>query len=305
MQVAETLNTTCSHVSGGINPSETAVSIARAGDLNAAADFARQQPDAAQLLGDAFGQHNLCMLHALQERVPAAFGDAGAAVAADSGAARDPAVVNLADYGIQSIRDHEATPAEALGATVPADKKGKPLGSSGVTIGYGFDLGSETPESIQAYADNGTITQEFADRIRPYARWTGTDAQDYLARHPLEFTDDDRSQINALSDTVYTEHIEGIDLNYYDATEAATGQGRHLADLPRDARTVIVDVGVQYGPTGIMTRTPDFWGQITAGRWSDAADNLHDFGDGYQMRRRDNEAMLRRAMQNGLQDGQF
>lgn len=288
----------------GDNMLDSAVRIARDGDLDTATAFAQQHPESAHLLGDAFASHNLGLLHALQDRVRTAFAgphDLDAAAPTNGQSTADAGRVNLADYDIQSIRDHEATPQEILQATIPTDRSGHVLGQSGVTIGYGFDVGQRAAAEIQGHVQDGTITQEFADRILPYAGRTGNTAQQRLAEIPIEFTQADRSQLELLSDTAYQNTIERIDRQYYRDTETATGQGRHLSDLPRAVRTAIADVGIQYGHD-LPTRTPNFWNQITHGHWSEAADNLNDFGDEYTTRRHDNEALFREAMNNGLED---
>lgn len=122
------------------------------------------------------------------------------------------------NFDLEFIRDHEATASEALKATIPEDEDGNPLGTSGMTIGYGVDLGAYSDDLLQSRVDSDGITQDFADKISPYIGKKGNDAQEYLGKHALSFKESERSQLNALSDIRYAHILNGLDVDYYNAT---------------------------------------------------------------------------------------
>jgi hypothetical protein len=68
--------------------------------------------------------------------------------------------------------------------------------------------------------------------------------------------------------------------------------------LPYEAQTVIIDVSHQYGP-GLSNATPNFWNQVTSGAWTDAYNNLRNFGDDYTTRRNDEADLLKQAIDSG------
>ncbi len=208
------------------------------------------------------------------------------------------------NFDLEFIRDHEATASEALKAKIPEDEDGNPLGTSGVTIGYGVDLGQMSEDELQGLVGSGSINQDFADKISPYTVRKGSKAQDYLKAHPLVFKESDRAQLNALSDIRYAHILYKVNINYYNATCETDARPHFMNELPRDAKTAIADVAIQYGGN-LDDATPHFWTQITHNQWSEAAANLHDFHDDFRTRRHADEARLRRAISDGLKDGEY
>src|SRR5699024_1159245 len=199
----------------------------------------------------------------------------------------------------------EATSAEVLKAKVPTDDDGNPLGDSGITVGYGVDLGHYDADRLQALADSGSLKQSFVDTITPYVGHRGDDAQDYLKHHPLSFTESDRSQLDALSDIRYANILYERSVDYYNAVVAETQSQPHfLTELPKAAATAIADVAVQYRPP-LAESVPNFWSQVVHAQWHAAAANLDDFGDAFTTRRHDDEAKLREAISAGLRDGEY
>lgn len=208
------------------------------------------------------------------------------------------------NFDLEFIRDHEATASEALKATIPEDEDGNPLGTSGMTIGYGVDLGAYSDDLLQSRVDSDGITQDFADKISPYIGKKGNDAQEYLGKHALSFKESERSQLNALSDIRYAHILNGLDVDYYNATCKTDTRPHFMTEIPKEAKTAIADVAIQYGGD-LSSSTPSFWSQVTHNKWSEAAANLHDFGDDFTRRRHDDETELRKAISNGLKDGGY
>ncbi|MBK4668428.1 hypothetical protein JJQ10_15500, partial [Enterobacter hormaechei] len=56
-------------------------------------------------------------------------------------------------------------------------------------------------------------------------------------------------------------------------------------------RTAIVSVSYQYGQN-LAAATPEFWKQVTSGRWADAVKNLNNFKDNFPTRRQSEAALI-------------
>ena len=98
----------------------------------------------------------------------------------------------------------------------------------------------------------------------------------FLANHPLHLTEE---EAYALDRAVAQDSFGDVAVLYdADATEGS------FLELPLEARTVIGDMAYQYGPN-LEQRLPDFWGDVTQGRWDEATQSLRDFDDRYPARR--------------------
>ena len=170
---------------------------------------------------------------------------------------------------------------------VPLDENHRPDGNSGVTIAAGFDLGRRTAADLQRLGLSGDLVTS----LTPYLGLRGQAAQDYLAAHPLNITARQQQTIDA---PTFTSTYNTVANNY----NAAQTNGTRFQDLPRGAQTAIVSVAHQYG-TNLAAATPNFWNQITGGRWQDAPDNLMNFGDAYRTRRRLEGGLMRDAIDAG------
>jgi hypothetical protein len=158
---------------------------------------------------------------------------------------------------------------------------------SGVTVGMGVDIGQRSVADIQAL----DIPEALKQKLMPYAGLIGQDAVNFLANYPLYLTEDEAYAL----DQAVAQDIFGKVAALYDAD--ATGDS--FLELPPEARTVIADVAYQYGPN-LEQRLPDFWGDVTQGRWDEATQTLRDFDDRYPARRNAEADLLDQAM--GLED---
>ncbi|MCA1718229.1 MAG: pesticin C-terminus-like muramidase, partial [Actinobacteria bacterium] len=140
--------------------------------------------------------------------------------------------------------------------------------SSGTTVGTGVDVGQRSVADIQALDIPETLKQ----KLIPYAGLKGQDAVNFLASHPLRLTEEEAYVL----DQAVAREIFGDVATLYDAD--ATGDS--FLELPLEARTAIGDVAYQYGPN-LEQRLPNFWDDVTEGRWDEATQTLRDFGDRY------------------------
>jgi len=157
---------------------------------------------------------------------------------------------------------------------------------SGTTVGTGVDVGQRSVADIQPL----DIPEVLKQKLIPYAGLTGQDAVNFLANRPLRLT---AEEAYALDQAVARE-IFGDVATLYDAD--ATGDS--FLELPLEARTAIGDVAYQYGPN-LEQRLPDFWGDVTQGRWDEATQTLRDFGDRYPDRRNEEADLLAQAIERG------
>jgi hypothetical protein len=157
---------------------------------------------------------------------------------------------------------------------------------SGVTVGTGVDIGQRSAADIQALDIPETLKQ----KLIPYAGLTQQDAANFLANRPLRLTEEEAYAL----DRAVAQDIFGDVATLYDA--ASTGDS--FLELPLEARTAIGDLAYQYGPD-LAQDLPNFWGDVTQGRWDEATQTLRNFGDRYPARRNEEAALLEQAIARG------
>jgi Bacterial toxin homologue of phage lysozyme, C-term/LysM domain len=134
------------------------------------------------------------------------------------------------------------------------------------------------------------IPETLKQKLIPYAGLKGQDAVNFLANRPLRLTDQEAYAL----DTAVAREIFGDVAALYDA-DATEGS---FLELPLEARTAIGDVAYQYGPN-LEQRLPNFWGDVTQGRWDEATQTLRDFCDRYPDRRNEEADLLEQALARG------
>lgn len=157
---------------------------------------------------------------------------------------------------------------------------------SGTTVGTGVDVGQRSVAEIQAL----DIPETLKEKLIPYAGLKGLDAVNFLANRPLRLTEEEAYAL----DQAVARQIFGDVATLYDADST----GASFLELPLEARTAIGDVAYQYGPN-LEQRLPNFWGDVTQGRWDEATQTLRDFGDRYPIRRNEEADLLEQAIARG------
>lgn len=183
----------------------------------------------------------------------------------------------------QFIADNEG--GQYLQGYVP-NRGGQPIGSSGVTIATGVDLGGRTDDSLR---DMG-IDDALVAQLHPYLGLKGDQAAGYLQQHPLEITADQASQL----DNAAINAIAGRLQQLYDDDSAID-----FWTLPENTQTAIADLAYQYGPN-LPSATPIFWSEITQGQWQMAVGELYDFHDPYGPRRAAEGALIQSDIDHHL-----
>ena len=145
-------------------------------------------------------------------------------------------------------------------------EKGKELGTSGVTIASGFDLGAHNINDLAG------LPEDLIQKFSPYLGLQGKEASNKASS--LKITKEEADVVNA-----YAANRSVLRLK--DRYENTTGES--FDSLTPRQQTVMASVNFQYGT--LETKTPNFWKQVTTGDWDSAERNLRDFGDKYSSRR--------------------
>ena len=145
------------------------------------------------------------------------------------------------------------------------------VSNSGVTIASGVDLGQRNERSLQRLA----ISEDLRAKLRPYLGLKKQEAVAFLEQDPLEIIDEEAEEL----DLAVKRLMMGSLISKFDAASPVP-----FEQLEPQKQTVVASVAFQYG-TGLDTRTPNFWKQVTTGDWAGALANLRNFGDDYRTRR--------------------
>ena len=178
--------------------------------------------------------------------------------------------------------------ARKLKGYVPTYKSGKVVGKSGVTVASGFDLGQHDDRELRAMG----FFPGLRDRLRPYMtkKLQGQAALNFVKENPVSITNEEARMIDRRAQTHKYDRIAGL---YNAATARNYGPGApRFEDLPSRTQTAIIGLSYQHGHN-LAVATPDYWGQITSGQWQAAQDNLWNFGDAFETRRREEAELLK------------
>ncbi len=141
---------------------------------------------------------------------------------------------------------------------------------SGVTIACGFDIGQRSvTEILQVFSSDLT------NKLIPYSGLKKNDAVIALQKLPLVITTEEAHEIN--------QYCQNNAINKLAQRWQASESSVVFSELSSQCQTVVASVAFQYGD--LKSRTPNFWHQITHGKWEDALENLRNFSDKYPNRR--------------------
>lgn len=157
---------------------------------------------------------------------------------------------------------------------------------SGVTVATGFDLGARNEQDLARLG----IKKNLIGKLKPYLGVKGLQAKTLVTRNPLNISQTDCLAIDIAVKTHFKEQMKVR----YDS--AANRGPLSFRQLPKEAATVLMSVAFQYG-LNLRSATPSFWSQMVEQRWSDAVQNLENFGDRYSSRRK-REANLLKGILN-------
>ena len=142
--------------------------------------------------------------------------------------------------------------------------------NSGVTIASGFDLGARVLEDLKG------LPEDIVKILTPFLSLRGAEAQEVASN--LNVSEDQAKIINEFAKSEAITNLR---------TEWENTTGTSFDTLSKEKATVLASVAFQYG--NLEKATPNFWKQTTSGDWEGAYNNLLNFGDRYDSRRK-NEA---------------
>lgn len=140
---------------------------------------------------------------------------------------------------------------------------------SGVTIASGFDLGARSPKEIVK-----AFTPDLSAKLFPYCQLKGESALKVLKDNPLTITEEEAADVNRFAKNQAVARL---------TNDWAADSLIEFSSLPIEIQTVVASVAFQYG--SLRAKAPNFWRQITQGKWRSALKNLRNFGDRYPTRR--------------------
>ena len=136
------------------------------------------------------------------------------------------------------------------------------MGSSGVTICKGVDLGAYDVATLSRYG----VPAEIVNKLLPYLGLKKDSALSALYRDPLI--------ISPEAATLLDESVLCGDYKTRIAPAYLRASGVSLESLPPQAQAVIFSVLYQYGPTGWRNAAPKTWEYLCAQNWCAAANEL-------------------------------
>jgi len=163
---------------------------------------------------------------------------------------------------------------------VPIDKRtGKIVGTSGVTIATGVDLGTKDRKFFE---DIG-VSEGIILKLEPFFQLKGEEALKNAKKLELF-----ASEVKELDTAIRKKYTNDV-INAYEKDS-----GKNFEDLTSAQQTIIASVASQHGLK--RTTSYDFWDQVLNDEWDDAIANLRDWdGTGKPSQtqtRRDKEANL-------------
>jgi len=188
---------------------------------------------------------------------------------------------------------------KGLKGLVP-NNKGIVIGTSGVTIAMGYDLGSKTLNELETmFPTSGNLTdkeiqnnKDIVNKLKPYLGLKGKAALDAVTTTPFTITENERKTINEFATK---ETLKQLNNEWSKTTKNIENPPfKSFDELPQEIATVIFSVAWQHGVSD--TTKFNFWNQVTTGEWGDAISNLRDWDSSGKpsqtQSRRDKEANL-------------
>lgn len=174
----------------------------------------------------------------------------------------------------------EEVEGSSLVGYVPNDEGGRNI--SGVTIGMGYDLGQQSWVGLKSLCLPGDI----AESLEPYLGVKGGAAKALLKAHPLSLLKEEADILNKKVIDFYAGRLAGV----YNTDSS----GILFDSLPPQIQTAIFSVNFQYGDA--KRRCPKFWSHVVSQRWLAAVEELENFGDKFESRRRKEAALIKTVL---------
>ncbi|EAB8478316.1 hypothetical protein AU894_19255 [Salmonella enterica subsp. enterica] len=139
--------------------------------------------------------------------------------------------------------------------------------NSGITVGYGIDLGGKNSASMLADG----VPKNIIDKLSPYTGVKGKEACLLLKKNENNLPELTSDEALLLSNVYLSKTIHVVSNQYN-----KDSQGLTFSQIPERTRTAIIDVAYNSGDH-IWDACPAFWGDIVAHDWESTYDELMNF----------------------------
>ncbi|EBV3242572.1 hypothetical protein DOH76_24110 [Salmonella enterica subsp. enterica serovar Oranienburg] len=139
--------------------------------------------------------------------------------------------------------------------------------NSGITVGYGIDLGEKSPASMLVDG----VPKNIIDKLAPYTGFKGKDARYLLIKDENRLPELTSDEALLLSDIYLSKTINVVSGQYNKES-----QELKFSQVPEKTRTAIIDVAYNSGDH-LWNACPVFWSDIVAQDWGSAYDELMNF----------------------------
>lgn len=163
---------------------------------------------------------------------------------------------NDIDIGFVEEQEGHVDPSLNYIGFVPM-KDGKPIGTSGVTVGYGIDIGQQSVSDL----DKLGVDDDVIEKVRPYIGLKKEKAVEALKKRPLNLNDRELDQLN-----------EAFLRRDLEKMKDKVGE-EYWSSIPREGKTVMLSLVRNFGPGATDFKTFE---AIKEGRFKDAVRKLRN-----------------------------
>lgn len=154
------------------------------------------------------------------------------------------------------------------------------LGSSGVTIGMGVDLGQQSLQELASMQ----LPKDLLTLLTPYIGKTKEIAMEILYARPLKLDD---TEVDMLDDAIFFKYLDRL-IKMYDLASPTVP----FVQRPAEVQTVLMSLFYQLGsPYSYYSAWQRIWKDLCMGKWADAEKKLRGVRD-YHARREDEASLL-------------
>ena len=151
----------------------------------------------------------------------------------------------------------------------------QPTNNSGVTIATGFDL----KEKDDVFCRSIGISEPIIEKFKKYFGLSGSYAAK-VAKN-LTLSEEEVFAVDVCSKKYYSKNL----IKQFNSFKPV----KKFEELTSEQQTVLASVGFQYGS---YSRTPTFIKYAAHGEWDNVINELNNFGDAYETRRKKEAAFL-------------
>ena len=144
-------------------------------------------------------------------------------------------------------------------------KDGKPIQSSGVTVGTGVDLGAQSEDGLSKLG----VSKSLINKLKPYLG-KKKDAAVQAMQNSGELVLED-SEVKELDMAIKKDHLKFV-RNWFNKNNT---KGMDWSDLTDQQQTVVLSVEYNHGPAAL--KKYNFGKQVANNEWDKVADNLRNF----------------------------